>query len=283
MTILHKLFRRRPAGVFVGRRRTRDVSFLAQSPSGFIGRVTRFVPTPNISPDVNDTTNPVSAFGLAVMNTAQNTVRNILATDAGSKFISGVAVQPYPFQASSATNYGAQAFTQLTVPPPGTIDTLREGFITVYCNNGSSASKISPVCVWVAASTGNHIQGGFEIAPSASAVAAATVGNTGNGTVSAPVVNAATAVSGTYTVEFTAATAFSVFDPNGNELLNGKTGVAYSALGLSFTITAGGTAFVAGDSFTIAVTFQTITLDSKSYFNGPGDATTGATELAFNL
>jgi hypothetical protein len=279
---LKKLFRRRPAGVFVGRRRTRDISFLAQSPAGIIGRVTRFVPTPIISADVNDTTNPVASFGLAVLNTSTNTVRGMLATDAGISAIAGIAAQPYPFQPSSGTNYGAQPLTSLTAVPPGVLDVLRQGFETVYCNNGASATKTSPVCVWVAASTGNHIQGGFEIAPSATVASAATEGNTGNGTLGALTVTAGEAEDGVYTVQFTGATTFNVYDVNGRGLLAGKTGVAYSAAGVNFTITAGGTAFVAGDSFTVTVTYQTITLGSNSYFNGPGDST-GATELAFNL
>ncbi len=70
-------------------------------------------------------------------------------------------------------------------------------------------------------------------------------------------------------------------DPNGKQLADGQTGVAYSDAGLGFTITAGGTAFVAGDGFDMTVTFNTIPVPN-AYFNGPGDST-GATELAFNL
>jgi hypothetical protein len=283
---LMKLFRpRAAAGVFVGRRRTRDISFLAQSPVGFIGRTTRSVPAPKITPDPQDATNPIAAFGLACMMTATNTVRSILASDGGLNAIAGIAVANFPFQPSSATNYGAQALSALTsCPASGIMDTLKSGFMTVYCNSSTAASatKVSPVCVWTAASSGNHIQGGFEIAPSASVVSAPGA-NTGNGTVTAgPTVTPASAQNGAYTIKFTAATTFNVFDPNGRELLPGSTGVAYSDGGIGFTITAGGTAFVAGDSFTVTTTFQTITLGSNSYFNGPGDST-GAIELAYNL
>lgn len=282
--LLKKLFRPRAAtGVFVGRRRTRDISFLAQSPSGFIGRITRSVPAPKVTPDPNDTTNPSPFFGLAVMDTNTNTVRSVLATDAGSTSIAGISSSPFPFQASSGTNYGAQAIAALTAVPAGILDVNRSGFETVYCNSATApnATKASPVCVWVAATSGTHQQGGFEITPQAT-VASAPGANTGNGTLGTLSVNAATAQTGAYVVKFTAATVFSVFDPNGRELLGGTTGVAYSDGGVTFTITAGGTAFVAGDSFTVTTTFQTITLDSKSYFNGPGDST-GAIELAFNL
>lgn len=283
---LKKLFRpRAAAGVFVGRRRTRDISFLAQSPSGFIGRITRSVPAPKVVPDINDATNPVLFFGLAVLATALNTVRTVLATDGALNAIAGIAVAPFPFQASSATNFGAQALSALTAAPAGLIDINRSGFQTVYCNTAqvAAASKVSPVCVWIAASIGTHIQGGFETTPSASGVSAPGA-NTGNGTMTAgPAITAGAAQSGAYSIKFTGATTFNVFDPNGRELLPGNTGVAYADGGIGFTITAGGVAFIAGDSFTVTVTNQTITLDSKSYFNGPGDAATGAIELGFNL
>lgn len=282
MNLLKKLFRpRAAAGVFVGRRRTRDISFLAQSPSGFIGRLTRSVPAPKVLAAVNDATNPVPFFGLALMRTATNTVRSVLATDAGATAIGGIGVAPFPFQVASGSNYGAQSLSNLTSAPAGPIDVNTSGLQTVYCNNAQNATQASPVCVWIAATAGNHIQGGFEIAPAAT-VASAPGANTGNGTLGALTVAAGTAQNGAYTVKFTAATTFNVFDANGRELAPGNTGVAYSDGGVNFTITAGGTAFVAGDSFTVTVTYQTVQLDSKSYFNGPGDST-GAIELAYNL
>ena len=76
-------------------------------------------------------------------------------------------------------------------------------------------------------------------------------GNTGNGTSSA-VTKLAGAKLGVYTVIFTAATVFYVLDPDGFRLADGATGSAY-ANDLAFTITAGGTAFVAGDRFTLTV------------------------------
>lgn len=282
---IQKLFRPRAAqGVFVGRKRTRDISFLAQSPSGFIGRLTRSVPAPKVLPYVNDSTNPVPYFGLAVMASASsNTVRSVLASDAGASSIFGVGVAPFPFQVSSGTNYGAQALSALTAAPAGVIDINKSGPHTVYCNSATAPNAVmgGTPYVWAAATSGTHIQGGFEIAPAAT-VASAAGANTGNGTLGTLTVNAATAQNGAYTVKFTAATAFTVFDPNGRELASGATGAAYSDGGIGFTITAGGTAFVAGDSFTVTTTFQTIPAGGNSYFNGPGDST-GAIELAYNL
>lgn len=84
--------------------------------------------------------------------------------------------------------------------------------------------------------------------------AAKAGGNTGNGTLafdgSTPVL--AGAKAGVYTVRFTAATAFTVEDPDGNVIGTGATGAAFSD-DVKFTITAGGTAFVAGDGFDLTV------------------------------
>lgn len=83
-----------------------------------------------------------------------------------------------------------------------------------------------------------------------SATATAGASNTGNGAMGAITTNTVATQVGTYDVTFTAATAFTVTAPDG-DTSTGTTGVAFSALGIGFTITAGGTAFVAGDGFTI--------------------------------
>jgi hypothetical protein len=91
----------------------------------------------------------------------------------------------------------------------------------------------------------------------ATGTAAALGTNTGNGTFGTITVGTA-ALTGGYTVEFDAATLYVVSDPNGSEVGHGTTGAAFSAGGLGFTITAGGTAFVAGDSFTVTVVQGTL-------------------------
>jgi hypothetical protein len=79
----------------------------------------------------------------------------------------------------------------------------------------------------------------------------AKVGNTGNGTISSATVLGG-AVDGVYAVRFTAATAFTVENPAGDVIGSGATGAAF-ADDIGLTITAGGTAFVAGDGFDVAV------------------------------
>jgi hypothetical protein len=86
----------------------------------------------------------------------------------------------------------------------------------------------------------------------AAPVYAAAAGNTGNFTSSA-VVESSGAQVGAYRIEFIAATVFTVYDPTGNFLGEGNLGTAFSAGGVSFTLTAGATAAVAGDNATITV------------------------------
>lgn len=98
------------------------------------------------------------------------------------------------------------------------------------------------------------------------AAAAKSGGNTGDASVSAVIAKKGTK-AGIYRVEFTAATKFDVSDPEGFKIKSGTTGIAYSD-DLSFTITAGGTAMVAGDAFDI-----TVELTDGAF--GPLDLTAG--------
>jgi hypothetical protein len=109
----------------------------------------------------------------------------------------------------------------------------------VMSNSGGSDLLLDPGLVVTQVTTGTLTS------------AAKSGGNTGTGTVGSLSAGLG-ALAGAYTVTFTAATAFQVFDPAGKELRNGVTGTAYSDE-IGFTITAGGTAFVAGDGFTITV------------------------------
>jgi hypothetical protein len=87
--------------------------------------------------------------------------------------------------------------------------------------------------------------------------AAAKAGNTGNGTIGTLSVGASPKV-GVYTAIATDATHFAVTDPEGNVVGTATAGSAFSTGGqIAFTITAGGTAFVAGDEFDITVSDAT--------------------------
>lgn len=81
-------------------------------------------------------------------------------------------------------------------------------------------------------------------------IASARTG-TGNGTIGSITPGTTTETAGPYTLVATGATTFTVTDPEGNALPNATVGVAYVNPEINFTITAGGTAFVAGDTFTL--------------------------------
>jgi len=87
------------------------------------------------------------------------------------------------------------------------------------------------------------------------AAAVAKAGNTGNGTVALTGNGVGAGIKvGTYKVRFLAATHAEVIRPDGSvAAAEVDTGVAYVDQ-LKFQITAGGTAFVAGDEFSFAVT-----------------------------
>lgn len=130
--------------------------------AGYAGTVSR----PDeavIEPTLSDATSPVAQYGLAVnLNAASTGVRQVAGTDTA---IFGFGVRPYPFQPSSASGFGAAAFG---VGGPGAyqaVDVLKSGYILVPING--TAVKGGTVYIWVAASSGNHIQGGAEVAASA--------------------------------------------------------------------------------------------------------------------
>lgn len=84
----------------------------------------------------------------------------------------------------------------------------------------------------------------------------AASGNTGNGTCGTITVTQGTTpnvIAGAYSFVATSATNFTATDPLGNSLAALTVGTTWTHNGLSFKITAGGTAYVASDSFTVTV------------------------------
>lgn len=133
-------------------------------------------------------------------------------------------------------------------------------------------------------SGGARIYSGTVLGRKMNVVAAALGSNAGNGTFGA-ISAAVGALPGAFTVEFDDPTHFIVSDPNGQEIGHGTTNAAFSAGGIGFTITAGGTAFAPGDSFTLtaADTATYAPLDFTAYGGaiasailfGTKDVTTG--------
>ena len=86
------------------------------------------------------------------------------------------------------------------------------------------------------------------------AVAVAGGTNVGNGTVGS-ITAQPPVFAGAYAVHFTDATNFAVSNPAGIAVGTGQVGIAFGGGGLEFTITAGATAFVANDAFTVTIAF----------------------------
>lgn len=102
---------------------------------------------------------------------------------------------------------------------------------------------------------GDEVKSGTVLArvASGSGVFAMGAGSTGNPTSSAITVGGA-AQAGNYVIEMTAATKFTVEAPDGTTVGTGTLGTAFNKGGLGFTLTAGTTPAVAGDTATVAVT-----------------------------
>ena len=85
------------------------------------------------------------------------------------------------------------------------------------------------------------------------ASAAAAPGNAGNGTVGAITLSQG-AMPGNYIISFESPTAFTVSGPStGQEVGHGIVGTVFTGGGVSFTIAAGGTAFVINDEIILTV------------------------------
>lgn len=150
---------------------THDVAFGFRMGAGFPGDVNRSGVF-SVLPALMDTTNQVRLYGdPCVNNPAANSVRGFLATDTTVTRIDGILVRPYPTQQTSG---GMAAGFGNAAPPagPAVVDVLKQGFAMVRCNNFAvnACRRGDPVYVWIAATSGNNIQGGFVAAASGSTV-----------------------------------------------------------------------------------------------------------------
>lgn len=153
-----------PAAPYIIRgEKVRDVAFQFRMGAGFAGEVNRTHPA-SIEPAVQDGTNPVLGYGFAVLaTTSGNSVRQMASGDTSVTSLYGISVRPFPTQQSTTSTAYAGVGLGATVPPAaGAIDILRAGYIMV--NIVGTPVKGGAAFVWVAASSGSHLQGGFEAA-----------------------------------------------------------------------------------------------------------------------
>lgn len=155
------------ASAFDSRARTRDISFGYRMGAGFPGSVNRHHPA-SILPGLTNPTNPPRLYGdPALIDTATNSYRGFLVGDAAVTKVDGIMVRPYPTQQMTG---GPTATIGAAAGPGGNRaeSFLNEGFIIARCNNfaAQQPTKGGAVYIWVAASSGAHVQGGFESAAS---------------------------------------------------------------------------------------------------------------------
>lgn len=190
---------------------------------------------------------PGTVMGL--QTTAATAVAAALGTNAGNGTFSAITPVTVPTQIGSYS-LAFTSSTAFTVTAPS--GATANGVV------GTAFSALGIGFTITAGDTAFVAGDSFAIAttvavgkPTAAAVAGAA--NTGNGTSSAVTTTGYAPTLGVYTVEFDDSTHFVVSAPNGQEIGHGVAGTQFSGGGLNFTITAGGTPFVPGDSFTITV------------------------------
>lgn len=238
-------------------------AYLTRMPSGIPGDVTRKSQSTIESVILGATA--FASFGLLGKISSGKFVPFGSGDKDGDEY--GFLVRAYP-TTSSQDPLGTS-----TPPTKGAVDVLKRGYITVKVNAGTSALG-SQVYVRVANAGVSKPIGGIEAVGEVVGTAGT---NTGNGTIGS--LSQTTAGAGTWVVTMLTATTFSVINPSGVRMKDGATGTAYSAGGIGFTITAGGTAFVAGDSFSVAV--NTVAL-SNAKFTHSADAS-GNAEIAYKI
>lgn len=146
------------------RARTLDIAISYRMGAGFAGDVNRMHPA-SIVPRLMDAANPIRQFGDPATLGAANSVRGFLATDTALTRIRGVLVRP----AVAQINTGGMTQTiGGGTPPQGAapVDIIEDGYVMVKCNNvGAGAPTLGgAVYIWIAASAGADVQGGFRAA-----------------------------------------------------------------------------------------------------------------------
>lgn len=142
-------------------------SFLYRMGAGFAGDVSRTHPA-SIEPVLVDASSPPTQYGQPVLlDPTTLGVRPFGAGDGSVTDAYGFLVRPYPTQ--QQTGGMTSSFGAATPPVTGAVDVLRGiGYINVTVNAATAAlaKKGGRVYVWIAATSGSHVQGGIEAAAS---------------------------------------------------------------------------------------------------------------------
>jgi hypothetical protein len=149
-------------------------AFTFRAGAGFPGEVSR-QENSIIEPCVLNAAFPPLLFGIPmIVDTAGGNagiVRPYTSGDTANPY--GILVRSFPQSTATATNFGNTPLGGAGVPPSsGPAALLISGYIIVQVPVGSALpTKNGPVFIWTAATSGAHIQGGFETASSGSTIA----------------------------------------------------------------------------------------------------------------
>ncbi len=161
-----------------------QTAFKYRMPGGIAGDINRTHPA-SVEPCAVDASAAPSAYGQGVIVDATTQgVRPLTAGDTAVTHLWGITARPYPISdAGAAGQYGQQGFGAATPPANQPIDVMRLGYMTVNVGkNTTGVVKGAAVYIWCAASSGNHVQSGFEGAATGGSTAALDTQYRFNGT-----------------------------------------------------------------------------------------------------
>ena len=136
-------------------------AFTFRAGAGFPGAISR-QENSSIEPVLIDASAPPLLYGVpVVIDPTTQGIRPIVAGDSALTTIFGILVRPFPTSQFSVSNFGNTPLGGAGVPPTsGPADVLTRGYIIVSVVGATK--KDSLVDIWFAASSGSHVQGGFE-------------------------------------------------------------------------------------------------------------------------
>lgn len=179
MKLLKKILRKFSRPVLKGFMIFQDAAFTFRMSAGFAGSVTRTHPV-GIEPTLQSNT-PATAYAQPVLYATDGTqgIRPLSTGDQSLTAVDGILVRPFPIQQPTTSNFSGSIplNTQPAPPTVGPVDILKQGYIMVPVNG--TPVKGGTVYIWTAASSGAHVQGGFEASnPGGSGMALSANGKT---------------------------------------------------------------------------------------------------------
>lgn len=142
--------------------RTCDVAFNRRMPASIPGAFSRGIGLATIEPQMitpKGTTGAPTAYGLA--GQIDGTSGQFRMINSGDTDAYGVLMRSYPTESGATAN---DPLGTATPPTSGIVDIMVRGYAGILLQNYAAkpAVKGGTVYVWFAASSGNHVLGGFE-------------------------------------------------------------------------------------------------------------------------